>query len=127
MWGRPGSVEVERCADRVGEAGFLMIQEPADLIAERGRGNRRDAIARDNAPVLETVRSTKFDFGREPADHRGDRCDGDRVEVRRTVPRVRTTAWSLPSDSRDLEEIVRLLDGLASCLGISDTARSERP
>jgi hypothetical protein len=82
MWARPGSVEVERRADRVGEAGFLMIQEPADLIAERGRGNRRDVIARDDAPILETVRGAEFDFGGEPADRRGDRCDGDRVEVR---------------------------------------------
>jgi hypothetical protein len=62
VWARPGSVEVERCADRVGEAGFLVIQEPTDLIAERGRGNRRDVIARDNAPIFETVRGAQFDF-----------------------------------------------------------------
>lgn len=57
-------VEIERGADRFGERGLLLIQQPPDLCSERAVGDGRDVVARDDTSLVQSVGSSDWNFGR---------------------------------------------------------------
>jgi hypothetical protein len=61
--GATSSVEVECRADRVAELGFLVVEQPADLVAQSANRNRRDVVTGRDASAREAVCGAELDFG----------------------------------------------------------------
>src|SRR5665811_895209 len=79
MWAR--SVEIERGPDRLGECGFLLCQQEAQLASERADGHGDDVVAADNAVVIEPVGWAHRHLRGQAADGAGDGGDSDPAEV----------------------------------------------
>ena len=76
------SVEVERRPDRLGDLGFLLRQQDAQLASEHADRDGDDVVAADHAVVFELVGWADRHLGGQATDGAGDGRDGDPAEVR---------------------------------------------